>query len=70
MRVTNWKRWQQTKGVTACALFLIALGCLGGLEGDAVTPIPSPMGFFVSLSLSTLLMLNITKYMKQEDGAQ
>jgi hypothetical protein len=66
MRVTNWQRWQRTKGVTAVVLFLIALGCIGGLEGDATTPIPSFSGFLLFISLSFALMMNITERLRQE----
>ena len=61
MRVTNWKRWQRTKGIVSFVLFLSAIGFAGGLEGDATTPIPSPIGFLICLALSTALMLNVSK---------
>lgn len=61
MRVTNWKRWQRTKGIIAFVLFLGAIGFAGGLEGDATTPIPSPIGFLICLAFSFALMLNVSK---------
>lgn len=65
MRVTNWKRWQRTKGIVAIVMFVGAIACAGGLEEtDPSVPIPSPLGFLILLGLSGALMLNITKDMK------
>lgn len=65
MRVTNWKRWQRTKGIVCFAMLIGALVCVGGLdETNPSASIPSPLGFFIFLGLSGALMLNITKDMK------
>jgi len=61
MRVTNWQRWQRTKGITAFCAFLGAIACVGGLEGDATEPMPSPAGAIFLLAVCLLLTLNITK---------
>ena len=40
MRVTNWQRWQRTKGWTAAVIVFIGLGCIGGLEWEVGDPEP------------------------------
>ena len=62
MRVTNWAKWQRTKCITALVLLLIAMGCAGGLESQNGTePLPSTSGFIISMTLLTLLTINIYK---------
>ncbi len=69
MRVVNRKRWRRTKGWALVGLFITALACMGGLE-DATPPepIPSPIGFVISITLAFLLMMNITKEMREEEA--
>jgi len=59
MRVTNWQRWQRTKIAVAVTAFVIALGCIGGLEAEGTEPIPSASGFLFWISVTGLLTYNI-----------
>lgn len=67
LKVTNWRRWQRTKGIAGAVCFIIALGCAGGLESEGAEPIPSVEGFVIFLSLSMALMLNVTKHMRRRE---
>lgn len=58
-RVIDVARWRRTKGFVAFLCWIGALGCAGGLEGDATTGIPSLAGFITFISASALLTFNI-----------
>lgn len=38
MRVTDWQRWQRAKTAGVGVLWLLALVCIGGTEGDEMPP--------------------------------
>lgn len=62
MRVVNQQRWLRTKIATAVVLFLVALGCAGGLESrDPAAPIPNVTGFVTAIVLLAWLSINIVK---------
>lgn len=61
MCVTNWHRWKRTKISCAVISFVIALGCIGGLEAQPTDPIPSETGFYFWIAITGYLTYNIIK---------
>lgn len=62
MKVTNWHNWQRAKVIGAAITCLGAIACAGGLEGDASTPIPSPVGFIFFISIAVSFTASFIKH--------
>ena len=45
------------RGSLGFAFLIGAIVCMGGFEGDASTPIPSPLGFLILFGISAYLIL-------------
>lgn len=62
MRVTNWKRWQRTKGWTAAVIMFIGLCLMGGLEWQVGDPEPtSELGAFTCFAVTGWIVRSICK---------
>jgi peptidoglycan/LPS O-acetylase OafA/YrhL len=59
LRVTNWPRWQRTKGWVAAALWFAAICFIGGLEGEG--PMPHPWLAVTSLAASFAIIYTIMR---------
>jgi len=60
IHVTNYQRWNRTKGWVAFALFIGAVISVGGLEGEPTGNERYDIAF-ICISLCTGLFINITK---------
>jgi hypothetical protein len=61
MRVTDWSRWQRTKGTVVGLLLLTSIILIGGLEGTEPAPDTWPLAILTGIA-SVMLFNNIIKH--------